>query len=97
MKARIGYTHEDGKYSFLSSIASPFNEQIKGDDRDIIDAQIGIYDIDFGGSVASLQLWGKNLTDSEDFVRGVDFGPLGYAGGYFADPRTYGATVGVQF
>ena len=97
LKARVGYTYEDGKYSFLSSIASPFNEAIKGDDRNIVDAQIGLYDIDFGGSTASLQLWGKNLTDSEDFVRGVDFGPLGYAGGYFADPRTYGVTLGFEY
>ena len=97
LKARVGYTHEDGKYSFLSSIASPFNEEIRGDDRDIVDAQLGIHNIDFGGTKANIKVWGKNLTDAEDFVRGVDFGPLGYAGGYFADPRTYGVTLGIEY
>jgi iron complex outermembrane receptor protein len=28
---------------------------------------------------------------------GIVAGALGYAGGYFADPRTYGVTVGVKF
>lgn len=96
-RARVGYTHEDGKYSFISSTAAPFNEQLLGDDVDIIDAQIGIYEINNGGSTAFVQLWGRNLTNSGDLVRGVDFGQLGYAGGYFADPRTYGVRIGFEY
>ena len=42
-------------------------------------------------------IWGKNLTNDHNLVRGIDFGPLGYAGGYFNDPRTYGATLGIKF
>ncbi len=97
LRARLAYTHEDGKYSFLTATAAPFNEEIKGDDRDIIDAQIGIYGIEAGGAVANIHFWGKNITNAEDFVRGVDFGPLGYAGGYFADPATYGVTIGFEY
>ncbi|QGP80361.1 TonB-dependent receptor [Sphingobium sp. CAP-1] len=97
LRGRIGYTHEDGKYSFSAITSTPFNEQIKGDDRDIIDAQIGIDGIGLGGGEGEVRLWVKNLTNAKDFVRGVDFGQLGFAGGYYAEPRTYGVTVGVKF
>ena len=61
----------------------------------------GYHQIDLRVGVRSasteVYLWVKNLTNSKDFLRGIDFGPLGYAGGYYADPRTYGVTVGVKF
>ena len=64
---------------------------------DFIDAQIGVDRIPLGGAEGELKLWVKNLTNSHDFVRGIDFGALGYAGGYYADPRTYGMSVGIRF
>ena len=94
---RVSYTYEDGKYSFSNDISTPFNTALKGDNRSIVDAQIGIDRIPLGGGEGEVKLWVKNLTNSHDFVRGIDFGALGYAGGYFADPRTYGMTVGVKF
>lgn len=98
LTARIGYTYEDGKYSFSNTISTPFNNALRGDDRNLIDAQITIERIPLSnGSEGEIRLWGKNLTNSHDFVRGVDFGALGYAGGYYADPRTYGITLGVTF
>ena len=98
LTARIGYTYEDGKYSFSNTISTPFNELLKGDNRNLIDAQITIDRIPLsGGAEGEVRLWGKNLTNSHDFVRGIDFGQLGYAGGYYADPRTYGITLGITF
>lgn len=98
LNARIGYTYEDGKYSFSNTIATPFNDLLKGDNRNLIDAQITIDRIPLaGGAEGEIRLWGKNLTNAHDFVRGVDFGALGFAGGYYADPRTYGITLGVTF
>ena len=94
---RVSYTYEDGKYSFSNTIATPFNNALKGDNRNLVDAQLGLEGIPLAGAEASARLWVKNLTDSHDFVRGVDFGQLGYAGGYYADPRTYGLTVGMKF
>lgn len=95
--ARVGYTYEDGKYSFTSLIASPYNEALKGDNRNLIDAQISVDRIKVGGAQAQVKLWVKNLTNSHDFVRGIDFGQLGFGGGYYADPRTFGATFGLTF
>ncbi len=96
LRGRIGYTHEDGKYSFSTTISSPYNEALKGDDRDIVDAQLGVEGLQLGGAEAEVRFWVKNLTNAKDFIRGVDFGALGYAGGMFAEPRTYGVTIGAK-
>ena len=97
LRGRIGYTHEDGKYNFSSSVGSPFNEQVKGDNIDLIDAQVGIDGIPLGSGEGEVRLWVKNLTNAKDFVRSIDYGQLGFAGGYYAEPRTYGVTLGVKF
>jgi iron complex outermembrane receptor protein len=97
LRGRVGYTHEDGKYNFSSSVGSPFNEQLKGDEIDLIDAQIGVDGIPLGSGEGEVRLWVKNLTNAKDFVRSIDYGQLGFGGGYYAEPRTYGVTLGVKF
>ncbi len=94
---RVGYTHEDGIFSFSSALSSPFNDLLKSDDRDLVDAQLSFENLPLAGGNARVMFWVKNLTNSKDFMRGIDFGPLGYAGGYFGDPRTYGVTLGMKF
>lgn len=94
---RVGYTHEDSRYNFSTNLSSPFNEQIKTDPRDVVDAQLSLEKLNFGGGEGRVMLWVKNLTNAHDFIRAIDFGALGYAGGYFAAPRTYGITVGMKF
>lgn len=94
---RVSYTYEDGKYSFTSLIASPYNEALKGDNRNIVDAQLAVDRIPIGGAEAVARLWVKNLTNQNNLVRGIDFGQLGHGGGFYADPRTYGLTIGVKF
>ncbi len=93
---RVGYTYESPKYSFGNSISTPFNEQIKSDSRKMVDAQIGLDRIALGGAQAEVKLWVRNLTNQHQFVRAVDFGQLGFAGGFFGDPRMYGATLSVK-
>ncbi|MEY4238025.1 MAG: hypothetical protein RL339_626 [Pseudomonadota bacterium] len=97
LNARVGYTYESPKYSFSNTISTPFNEQLKSDPKKQVDAQISIDGIKVAGGEAQIMFWGKNLTNRHEFARGIDFGALGYAGGYFADPRTYGATLGLKF
>ena len=94
---RVSYTYEDGKYSFTNDISTPFDSALKGDNRNTVDAQIGVDRIPLGGAQAEIKLWVKNLTNQHTFVRGIDFGQLGYGGGYYADPQTYGATLGFKF
>lgn len=97
LNGRVGYTYESPKYSFSNTISTPFNEQLKSDPKKQIDAQISIDGIKTGAGEAQIMLWGKNLTNRHEFARGIDFGALGYAGGFFADPRTYGMTIGLKF
>ncbi|MEN9683343.1 MAG: hypothetical protein RLZZ427_1094 [Pseudomonadota bacterium] len=97
LTARVAYTYEDGKYSFNNNIGAPYNAQLKGDNRKLVDAQIAVEGIEVGAAKFDMRLWGKNLTNRHDLVRGVDFGALGYAGATFADPRTYGMTIGFKY
>lgn len=97
MVGRIAYTHEDGRYNFASTIQSPFNDLLKSDARDVIDAQLSLEKLPFGGGEGRIMLWVKNLTNAHDFLRAIDFAQLGYAGGYYGEPRTYGISVGVKF
>ncbi len=97
LTGRVSYAYEDGKYSFSNNLASRFNELLRGDNRNIVDAQIAIDRIPMAGGEGMVRFWVKNLTDENNLVRAIDFGQLGYGGGYFADPRTYGVTVGVKF
>lgn len=97
LRARVGYTYEDGKYSFNNAITSPFNEEIRGDNMNLVDAQLVIDKIPLGNAQARVMIWGKNLTDDNNLLRGIDFGPLGYAGGIFGLPRTYGVTLGFKY
>jgi len=53
--------------------------------------------VSLGGIKAQVKFWAKNLTNEHNLVRAIDFGQLGYAGGYYGEPRTYGATVGFNF
>ncbi|HZU64419.1 MAG TPA: TonB-dependent receptor [Novosphingobium sp.] len=93
---RIGYTHEDGQYSFSQVLTSPFNNAIKGDARNLVDLQFGVDRFKVGTAEAQLKFWVKNLTDEHALTRGIDFGALGYAGGYYELPRTYGVSLGVK-
>lgn len=43
-----------------------------------------------------VSLWGKNITDEEFKVYGLDFGPLGTTS-YYAPPATYGVNVKYDF
>lgn len=97
LNARVGYTYESPKYSFSNTISTPFNEQLRSDPKKQVDAQVSIDGIKVAGGEAQVMIWGKNLTNRHEFVRGIDFGALGYAGGYFSDPQTYGVTLGLKF
>lgn len=97
MTARVGFTYEDGKFSFNNILASPFNNALRGDDRYLVDAQLTLDQFNIGGAEAEFQIWGRNLLDRNDLVRAIDFGQLGYAGGYFAPPRTFGARIRIKY
>jgi iron complex outermembrane receptor protein len=73
------------------------NTKSKG--RDIINMNLRLSDFDLGGAKGEFSLWVRNLTKEDSPSNFIDFGP-GFGGltlGYFPDPRTWGATLGVRF
>ena len=94
---RVGYTYLSPQYFFSSVLAAPYNDVIRGDAQSLVDAQLSLEQISIGGLKAQVKAWARNLTNQHDMVRAIDFGQLGFAGGYFNEPRTYGATLGVSF
>ena len=94
---RVGYTYTSPQYSFLSVLVAPYNDILRGDALHLVDAQLILDKVALGGTQAQFKLWGKNLTNRHSFVRAIDFGQLGFGGGYYDAPRTYGATVSVSF
>ncbi|WEK42053.1 MAG: TonB-dependent receptor [Candidatus Sphingomonas colombiensis] len=95
--ARVGYTYLAPQYPFNNVLSAPFLNSIKSDAQNLVDAQIIFDKISLGGIKAQLKFWGKNLTNEHNMVRAIDFGALGFAGGYYGEPRTYGATIGFNF
>ena len=94
---RASYTYEDGKYSFGNYISQPLNDILRGDNRNLFDAQIGVDRIPFGPAQGEIRFWIKNITNEHDFVRAIDFSSLGYGGGFYGEPRTYGVSLIASF
>ena len=98
------YNHVSGYYTFpfalrgnraVENVAS--NTRSPG--RDIVNVAARISDFNVGGARTELSFWVRNLTKEDRPTNFIDFG-AGFGGltlGYFPDPRTYGATLGVKF
>lgn len=99
LTSRLGYNYTSGYQQFANQLTAPFSKTTEGDARGLIDGQIRIDGIKFGGSGEgiSLTLWAKNLTNKHYITRSVDFGQLGFAGVIYGDPRTFGLTVDLGF
>ena len=102
--AHIDYLYKD-EYSleFIDNSISQFRSEVDG----LVNANIGFR----SGDGWSVQLWGMNLTDELIVLYGQDFwfslyGPSlntnpelfnASFGPRYAEPRTYGLTVGYEF
>ena len=95
--ARAGYNYTSSFSMFPNVLVAPFDQETNGDARGLVDAQLGLRDIEIGNSLFSITAWAKNLTDEEYIARAVDFGQLGFAHTLYGEPRTYGLTVAAEF
>ncbi|MDY0005986.1 MAG: TonB-dependent receptor [Spongiibacteraceae bacterium] len=92
LSSRIDVTYQD-EVTF-----HPFNTQYdSADSRTLVNGRVSLSDIRLGrsGDKGSLRvsLWGKNLTNEDYRVWGIDFASLGWTGNTFGEPRTYGLDV----
>ncbi|MCB1676926.1 MAG: TonB-dependent receptor [Halioglobus sp.] len=88
LRGRLGLTYAD------EISANPFASKVASKkEHTLLDARLTMSEIPFGAGNVRISIWGKNLTDEEYILRGIDFGlasGLGFAGATYSDPRTYG-------
>lgn len=95
--ARLDWTYRSRIYFHPLDRLNPFNTVLSDGAVGRFDARVAVSDIAMGGARATIALWGKNITDKDYLYSGIDFGSLGFAGAVFAQPRTYGIDVRLDF
>lgn len=97
LSARVEYNHRGRTYFHPTTVGTPLNDVIAADGRGLLDGRITLSEIPVGGTQVSIAVWGKNLTDEEYRVHGIDFGGLGYGGAVYGEPRSFGVDLTAQF
>jgi len=72
-------------------------EPIMLEERLIVNARIGIENIETSTGTLRASLWGRNLTDEEYNTFGINFGGLGAITAQYGEPLTYGMDVTFEF
>ena len=96
LTARVEYNYRGKIYFHPTKVGAPLNDAIAGKARGLLDARITLSELDIIGKKASIAVWGKNLTDKEYRVHGIDFGGLGYGGNVYGEPRSFGVDVNFE-
>lgn len=97
LSGRLEYNYRGKVYFYPTVVGTPVHEQIAGEGRGLLDARLTLAEIAIGSADASVALWGKNLTDEEYRVHGIDFGQLGYAGNVYGEPLSAGIDFTITF
>jgi iron complex outermembrane receptor protein len=84
-------------FTSISTAANGAHETIKADDYSLLNARFMWDDLPLGEGRGRILLWGKNLTDEEYRVAGIDFGGLGFAGNVYGEPKSYGIDLIYEF
>lgn len=82
--AHLDYTYRDEVYS--SALGFKVN------DLGQLNGRLSLRDLNIGGTLVDVGLWGKNLTDEDDVIYSLAGG-----GNQFAKPLSYGLDVKVSF
>ncbi|MBN7796899.1 TonB-dependent receptor [Parahaliea mediterranea] len=86
LSARLDTVHK-GRVAF-----APLNfESSEADSYTLYNARMELSDMHAGNFEFSLALWGRNLTNEEHRIFGVDFGE--FQTGTFGDPRAFGVDI----
>ncbi|WP_380873950.1 TonB-dependent receptor [Sphingomonas sp. DBB INV C78] len=94
---RVDYNYRSKIYFHPTTVGTPYNDQIAGAKRGLLDGRITLSKLALGENEASIAVWGKNLTKKEYRVNGIDFGGLGYAGNVYGEPRSFGVDLNYEF
>ena len=94
LSARLDWIYRDEIYWHA---VNAYNEEISDGSVGIFNARVALSEVNLGGWNLTVAAWGKNLSDESYLLSGIDFGGLGFAGVSYADPRTYGVDVKLEF
>lgn len=94
LRARLDWAYKD-RYNFLAPVPE-LNYQRS---YNVWNGRVTMEEIQVGGDATlRVSLWGKNLTDESYFTTGVNvYNSLGFNFNLYADPRTYGVDVELNF
>lgn len=67
------------------------------DERTLVNARLSLEQIPVGSGMVSVSLWGKNLTNDDYPLYGLNLGALGVITQQYGDPRTYGLEISYEF
>jgi len=96
LSIRGDYDYRTKIYYHPTTVGTPYNDQIAGAPRSLVNGRISLTDIDLNGAKAELALWGKNIFDKKYRLFGIDFGSLGFAGNTYGEPATYGVDFRIK-
>lgn len=97
LKARMDYNYRSRLYFNPLDILTPFNTYISDGPLSTFDGRLTLSEIELRGTQMSVALWGKNLTNKDYLLSGIDFGQLGFATVSYAEPRTWGIDLTLRF
>ncbi|WP_380871511.1 TonB-dependent receptor [Sphingomonas sp. DBB INV C78] len=95
--ARVDYDYRGKIYFNPTTVGAPFNDEIRGDGRNLVGLRLALRDVKLAGGSAEIAAWGKNVFNEKYREFGIDFGALGYAGNIYAEPATYGLDFTLKF
>ncbi len=84
------YAVSDGTYPYIY-------DAIETDDRVVLNARIGIENVELSSGTLRAAIWGRNLSDEDVQSFGINFGSLGPITMQYAEPLTYGLDVTYEF
>ncbi|BBF71941.1 TonB-dependent receptor [Sphingomonas bisphenolicum] len=96
LSVRGDYDYRTKIYYHPTTVGTPYNDDIAGAPRHLVNGRISLTNIDLNGAKAELAFWGKNIFNEKYRLYGIDFGSLGYAGNTYGEPTSYGVDFRVK-
>jgi len=101
----LNYNGEWGANDLFGSLVFSHSDEILSvpesflflSDRDVLNGNIGMGFNLAGGNRATVSLWAQNLTDEEYRIESLPFNTFAFDVEVFAQPRSYGLSVGLDF
>ncbi len=79
-------------------VVTAFRDALKDDGYWLLDIRLSVSEIAINDRTKlKMSVYGKNITDTEYLLSGIDFGALGFAGGIYGEPATWGLDFTIDY